>query len=307
MTKKIIFSIIAAVLVVGLFAVFSQKKSVPSTSSSGKIQVSASFYPMYFFTSQIGGKKADVTNITPAGVEPHAVEPSAQDIAGIEHGDMLVLNGGVEAWGEKIQETLRGKKVKVVIAGKGLLTKEIEEEGKKQLDPHVWLDPILAKKEVRAIAQGYVDVDPPNKTYYEKNEKMLDEKLDQLDTAYKNGLQNCKQRDIITSHAAFGYLAARYGLHQVPIAGLSPEAEPSSQQLAEIATFAKEHHVKYIFFESLVSPKLAETIANEVGAKTLVLDPIEGISDDDMKQGKNYFIVMEKNLKNLQIALECNQ
>ncbi len=136
---------------------------------------------------------------------------------------------------------------------------------------------------------------------------MLNQKLDQLDKTYAEGLKTCKQKDIITSHAAFGYLATRYGLNQVAISGISPDEEPSSQQLAEVAKFAKENDVKYIFFESLVSPKLSETIAHEIGAKTLVLDPLEGISDDDIKQGKNYFTVMENNLKNLQKALQCSQ
>lgn len=275
--------------------------------NNGKLQITTSFYPLYYFATQIGGDKAEVKNITPFGSEPHDYDPSTQDIARIENGDMLILNGGVEAWGDKIRNNLKGTKVKIVIAGEGLLTKTLTEDGEKMKDPHVWLDPKLAKKEVQRITKGYVEIDPTNASYYQDNEKKLDAKFNDLDNKYKKGLANCQSKDIVTSHEAFAYLAEAYGLNEVAISGLSPDAEPSAQQLADVAKFAKEHNVKYIFFETLVSPKLSETIANEVGAKTATLDPIEGLSDDDIKQGKNYFTVMESNLKNLQTALQCNK
>lgn len=288
---------VAVLIVISIFAYTNSAKNNASLVNK-KLQVFSSFYPMYFLASQIGGDRADVRNITPAGVEPHDYEPSAREIAQIESGNMLVLNGGLEAWGDKIADNLKGTKVKIIIAGQGLLT---------QKDPHIWLDPELAKKEARAITVGFISLDPGNSSYFEDNEKKLNNKLDLLDNAYKQGLQNCQNTDFITSHAAFTYLAKRYGLRQVSISGLSPDQEPSGRQLAEIAKFAKEHDVRYIFFEKLVSPGLSETIASEIGAKTLVLDPIEGISDDDIKQGKNYFTVMENNLKNLQIALQCSK
>jgi zinc transport system substrate-binding protein len=188
-----------------------------------------------------------------------------------------------------------------------LLSKQLTEKGQTMKDPHVWLNPQLAKNEVRRITDGYISIDPTNTMFYQENEKALDDKLDQLDSEYKEGLANCQNKDIITSHAAFAYLAEQYGLNQVAISGLSPDEEPSAQQLADVANFARKNNVRYIFFESLVSPKLSETIASEIGAKTMVLDPIEGLSDDDIKQGKNYFTVMEDNLKNLQTALQCSK
>src|SRR5581483_4535377 len=280
------------------------KQSTPS-NSSGKVQVSTSFYPLYYFSSQIGGDKAQVMNITPSGTEPHDYDPSTQDIAHIEKANILVLNGAVESWGNKIKDNLKGTNVLVITGGEGLENRQLTEDGQTSTDPHIWLDPQLAKKEVEKINQGFDKIDPVNASYYDSNAKNLADRLDQLDQTYKQGLASCQQKDIITSHAAFGYMGARYGLNQVAIAGLSPDAEPSSQQLADVANFARQHNVKYIFFESLVSPKLSDTIANEVGAKTMVLDPIEGISDDDIKQGKDYFTVMADNLKNLQTALQC--
>ena len=231
---------------------------------------------------------------------------------------MLILNGaGLEPWYEKIKDDLRQKNIRIIEATQGLSLlegheeheeEEKEEEHEKEeriFDPHVWLDPRFAKKQVAKITEGYITVDPANSDYFKENEKQLSNKLDQLDLSYKQGLQNCQSHDIITTHTAFAYLAKRYELNQVSISGLSPDEEPSAQQLAEVASFAKKNNVKYIFFETLASPKLAETIANEIGAKTMVLDPIEGLSDDDIKQGKNYFTVMENNLVALQEALSC--
>ncbi|HZE86842.1 MAG TPA: zinc ABC transporter substrate-binding protein [Methylomirabilota bacterium] len=304
--KKIFLILLIVILALGALVLVSKRNVAPSPKN-GKLEVTASFYPLYFFVTQIGGDKVEVKNMTPAAAEPHDYDPTTQDIARIEKSNMLILNGGVEAWGDKIKDNLKGTNVTIVTAGEGLLTRKLIEEDKTAKDPHVWLDPQLAKKEVTKITEGFVKADPTNTSYYQTNEKNLDAKLDQLDTKYKQGLAACQQKDIITSHAAFGYLGQRYGLNQVAIAGLSPDEEPSTQQLTNVASFAKEHNIKYIFFESLVSPKLSDTIATEIGAKTLVLDPLEGISDDDMKQGKNYFTVMENNLKNLQQALACSK
>lgn len=278
--------------------VFKGITNKTSQTSSSKLQVTASFYPLYYFASLIGGDKVNVTNITPAGTEPHEYEPTTQDLAKIQNSDLLILNGNFEAWGGKIKENLQGKKTRIVVAGQDFFTQ--------QLDPHVWLSPQLAKKETEKIADALIDMDPENAKYYQENERNLVNKLDLLDQAFKQGLANCKQKNIVTSHAAFGYLASSYGLTQVPIAGLSTNDEPSILQLTKIAKFAKEINAKYIFFESLVSPKLSDTIASEIGAETLVLDPLEGLTDNDIKAGKNYFTIMEDNLRNLQLALKCN-
>lgn len=270
-----------------------------------KLQVTASFYPWYFFASVIGGDKANVTNITPVGSEPHNYEPSAGDIARIERGSMIILNGYVENWGDKMKDNLKNTNVAVVVVGEGLFTQKETEGDKTNIDPHIWLAPQLVKNSIKKITQGYIQIDPKNSSYYETNEKQIQDKLEVLDHQYKNGLATCKYRDIITSHAGFNYLASSYKLHQVSIAGLTPDSEPSAQKLTEIVKFAKKYNLKYIFFESLVSPKLSETIASEIGAQTLVLNPLEGMTSTEFRQGKNYFTVMEDNLKNLQKALEC--
>lgn len=302
--KKLITLFIIIAVSIGFIAISSNKTRI----SSGKLKVIASFYPMYFFAQQIGGNKADVSSITPASAEPHDYEPTAQDIARINDGNMLVLNGGkLEAWGDKIKEQVKGTNVLVVTAGDGLANKTLNENGQTIQDPHVWLNPILAKKEVTIIEKGYEKIDPKNADYFRTNAKKLEDELDKLDLEFKAGLASCQKKDFVTSHAAFGYLAVQYGINQVAISGVSPDEEPSSQKLAEISDLVKKENIKIIFFESLVSPKLSQTIAQETGATTMVLDPIEGLTKEDLQAGKNYSTVMRSNLLALQTALQCNK
>jgi zinc transport system substrate-binding protein len=275
-------------------------------NNNGKT-ITTSFYPLYYFTKQIVGDKANVINITPSGSEPHDYEPTTTDIINIEKSELLVLNGGtLEAWGNKIQTQFKNSSTKVIVAGKGL-TSEIykNENGNNATDPHIWLDPKLAEKEANTIAESLYEIDPTNQVYYQDNWSTLNKKLAQLDHDYTNGLSSCSSKNIITSHAAFGYLAKDYNFNQIAISGLSPDSEPSPSQLSNIANFAKKNNVKYIFFESLASPKLSQTIANEIGAKTMVLNPIEGLTPAENKLGENYISIMGNNLSNLKIALEC--
>ena len=277
------------------------------TSSGKKINVVASFYPMYDFATKVGGDKIEVTNMVPAGTEPHDWEPAATDIKNLEDADVFIYNGaGMEHWTEDVLNSLENKNLKAVEASKGLtLLEGKEEEGEKEnaYDPHVWLDPLNAKTEMENIKNALVEADPDNKDYYEQNYETYAEKFDQLDQEYKEGLSNTKSKDLITSHEAFGYLCQEYGLNQIGIEGLSPDSEPDASRMDEIIKFAKENNVKTIFFEELVSPKVSETIADEIGAKTAVLNPIEGLTDDEISAGEDYFSVMESNLKTLEDAL----
>lgn len=309
--NKLLLVLIGILFVAILGYIFKKSANIAFSpiNINKKLQVSTSFYPLYFFSSEIGADKVEGKNITPPGSQPHDYEPTTQDIATIEKSDILILNGvGLESWGDKVRSTLQNKKILIVTPSEDLNTmRETVENGKHVRDPHKWLSPKLAREMLTPITDAFSFVDPNNKSYYQDNKSRLEKKFDQLDEFYISSLSNCKQKDIITSHAAFGYLASAYGLNQVTIAGMSPDEEPSVKQLAEVAKFAKSHNVKYIFFETLVSQKLSDTIASEVGAKTLVLNPLEGLTGDEIKQGKNYFTVMEDNLKNLQTALECTK
>lgn len=281
--KYLLFAVFCIMIV--LFVAKFRSNSIETTN---KLQVVASIYPLYYFASVIGGNTVDLTMITPSGVEPHDYEPTAHDMATIEKADLVILNGVIESW--------QGSNVSTVVAGDGLITKN---------DPHIWLDPMLSKQEAHAIAIKLMSIDPLNASRYQENELKLDTLLSDLDREYRDGLADCRLKDIITSHAAFSYLTERYGLKQISIAGASPDAEPGAKQLISVTNFAREHQIKYIFVEKLVSPKLAQTIATETGAQTLVLDPLEGVSDDERKAGKNYLSIMRENLKNLQTALVC--
>lgn len=302
MNKNIFIIILATVAIIGIYF-FSNIDSSRLGSNNKKLQISASFYPLYYFASEIGGDKAQVIKITPAGSEPHDYEPTTKDIAEIYHSEMIVVNGaGFEPWYSKIKDDLLKTNIMLIDATGGMELKKMQ-----STDPHVWLDPILAKQQADRILAGFTQIDSRNAEFYKVNAQKLQKEFDKLDHEYMSKLQFCKQKEFVTSHAAFGYLADRYGLTQISIAGVSPDEEPTPAKLGEVTKFAREHNVKYIFFETLVSPKLSETIANEVGAKTLVLDPLEGLSDDDKKLGKNYFTVMEDNLKTLQEALQCSK
>ena len=289
-----------------------------------KLKVMASFYPMYDFAVKIGGDKAEVTNMVPAGTEPHDWEPAAADIKNLEEAALFVYSGGgMGHWGEDVLASLETKKLGSVEASAGVTLRsghihdeeehkgaeehtEEEEHGHDhgQFDPHVWLSPVNAKKEMENIKNAYVKADPENKDYYEKNYQTYTAEFDKLDQEYKDTLSALPNKSIVVSHEAFGYLCDAYGLTQMGIEGLSPDSEPDPARMAEIIDFVKANHVKVIFFEELVSPKVAETIAAETGAQTRVLNPLEGLSDEELKNGADYFSVMEDNLKQLKAALE---
>jgi zinc transport system substrate-binding protein len=293
--------------------------------SAPKPLVVASFYPLYEFSRQVAGDRAEVATLVPPGVEPHDWEPSPQDIAQLQKAKVFVYNGaGFESWVEKLLDAVASKGALVVKAteriplitvdlpghddpghGKRRDPKDRPGQDKAPPDPHVWLDPVLAQAMVDNIRAGLAQADPSGAAVYGENARGFMARLETLHDAFAAGLKDCARRDIVVSHAAFGYLAQRYRLSPVPVMGLAPESEPSPAQLAAIVRFARQRKVKYIFFETLVSPKLAETLAREVGARTLVFNPIEGQTREEAAAGKGYMALMEENLKNLRTALEC--
>ncbi len=271
-----------------------------------KISVYTSFYPMYDFAKKIGGDKINLTNLVPAGTEPHDWEPTPGDMANLEKANVLIYNGaGMESWMDKVLNSIKNKKLITVETAKGLkLLDNTDKDEDLKYDPHVWLNPLLAKKQMEAIKNAFVAADSSNKDYYEKNYTENAQKLDDLDQEYKDTVAKFKKKDIIVAHQAFGYIGDTYGLKQVAIEGLTADSEPTPAKMAEIVKFAKENDVKYIFFEELVSPKVAGAVAREVGAKTQVLNPLEGLEQDDIKAGKEYFSVMRDNLETLSKALQ---
>ncbi|MCX6736383.1 MAG: zinc ABC transporter substrate-binding protein [Candidatus Parcubacteria bacterium] len=298
-TKQTLFFIIGIMAFFFLLVII--KTPERKINDEKKLKVTASFYPLAFLAEEIGGNKVQVLNLTPAGAEPHEYEPTSRDIAEMENSSVLIMNGlGLEPWYENMKNNLSTEKTFIVTAGESM-------NDARSKDPHVWLSPALMNKMAEKIEKAFAKNDQKNEIYYRTNLQILTKKLLILDGEYRKNLSNCAQRTIITSHSAFGYMAKNYGLTQVSIAGLSPDEEPSPKAMGDVAAFVKANNVKYIFFESLTSPKLSQTIANETGAKTLVLNPLEGLTKQELSQGKNYLSVMRENLANLQIALSCHK
>ncbi|MGZ8793427.1 MAG: metal ABC transporter substrate-binding protein [Gaiellaceae bacterium] len=252
--------------------------------NNGKSTIVAAFYPLAYAAEKIGGPSFDVANLTPPGAEPHDLELTPREVARIEKADVvLYLSHGFQPAVSKAAEHARGTRVDVL---PGLPLHDN--------DPHVWLDPVLFARIGRRI--GTALHRPPGGLVAD---------LQRLDRDYRDGLRDCKRHEIVTSHAAFGYLAARYDLKQVAITGVTPESEPSPRQLAQVIQVVRRTHATTVFFETLVSPRLAETVAREVGARTAVLDPIEGLTPDEQKRGENYVTLMRRNLAALRKALGC--
>ncbi|MBB6216777.1 zinc transport system substrate-binding protein [Anaerosolibacter carboniphilus] len=277
-----------------------------------KLLVYASFYPMYDFAKNIGKDKIDLKLMIPPGVEAHDWEPTAKLMGEMEKADVFIYNGlDIEPWAEKMTGSIENDQLITVEASQDvdLIKAEEhedeheEEEEHGEYDPHVWLNPMNAMKQAENIKNAFVKADEENKDFYEANFEEFANKLRALDEKYKQELSNMKRKEIVVAHAAFGYLANRYDLEQVAITGLSPQEEPSAAKLAEITEFAKDHSLKYIFFETLTSPKLAQVLAAEVGAETLVLNPLEGLTQEEINAGKDYIAVMEENLAALKTAL----
>jgi zinc transport system substrate-binding protein len=297
MQKKQIIGI--GLLVAALCALVGIVAIQPNKPKSSKIHVAASFYPLYEFAKQVGGDKVEVTNVTPVGAEPHDYEPSPRTVADVSQSDVFIYNGGtLEPWADKVLADYHHTAIK----GSDGIPLATNEDGK---DPHYWLDPTLAAQTVDAIRDGLGKADPANKEYYTQQAAAYTLQLQRLHAQIREGLASCDSRTVVTSHQAFAYFGTRYNLTIVPIAGLSPDAEPSAAKLADVAKLVRDQHVTYIFFESLVSPRLAATIAQETGAKTAMFDPVEGLSNDAQAQGKNYISVQRDNLAALRTALAC--
>ena len=267
------------------------------SSASGRESVVAAFYPLAYAAEQIGGhgvggEGIDVRNLTPPGVEPHDLELSGKDVRTIaDAGTVFYLGDGFQPALEDAISSTSADAVDLL----GVVETRESADGE-HVDPHVWLDPLR----YRAIAER-IGVELDRKPAAERFAK----KLRLLDAEYRRGLSDCKRREIVTSHAAFGYLAERYGLTQVAITGLAPEAEPTPRDLEAVVRRVRSAGATTVFFETLVSPRLAETVAREVGARTAVLDPLEGLTEKEASAGEDYFDVMRANLAALRKALAC--
>ena len=301
-SKRIFFMKKSAVILFLILGIFLSGcvENATTEEKGDKIVVYTSVYPLYDFAKKIGADTVQVENMVPPGVEPHDWEPSAQDILRLEKANLFIYNGaGLEHWTEDVLLTLENKDLVVTVASEGIPI--LQADGRS--DPHIWLNPQYAKKEAENIMKALCEVNPKQTTLYEENFLAISKDFDLLDETLREVFSSTKRKDVIVAHEAFGYLCEAYGLRQIGIEGLEPNAEPSPKKMREIIEFAKEHTVTTIFFEELASAKVAEIIASEIGAATAVLHPIEGLSEEQREKGDDYFSLMRENAAALKDAL----
>jgi zinc transport system substrate-binding protein len=275
-----------------------------ASADDGKLKITASFYPLQYVTARITGGRAVVSSLTPPGAEPHDLELTPKDVAHVVDADLVVYLGGFQAAVDDAVKT-EAKDHSDNVAVPAHLDRTLTEDGEGTgTDPHFWLDPVRLSAVATQIEQRLAQIDPAGAAIYQTNLAALTADLSHLDGELRTGLASCANKDLVTSHQAFGYLAQRYGLTQVGITGLTPEQEPDPATLAKVADFVRANDVHTIYYETLVSPAIARTVAGETGARTAVLDPIEGLTAGS--QGADYLAIMRSNLKNLTEGQPCS-
>lgn len=294
--------------------------STPATSGASaaggdRLAIVTTVYPLYYAAQRVGGDKADVVNLTKPGAEPHDLELTPADVATIDKADLVVYEKGLQPEVDDAVAQRQGKGVldvasmadlealqTQVIGGDGHSADDGHDHG--DLDPHFWLDPLRYQKVVQGISTQLGGLSQADKMTFEDNTTALSKELTTLDGDYQAGLRTCTSKTIVTSHAAFGYLAARYGLTQVAVSGLTPDGEPDPARIAQVTDYVRANKVSTIYSEPLVSAAVAQTVAKEAGINTAVLDPLEGITD--ASAGKDYLEVMRSNLATLQKGQGCS-
>ncbi len=277
------------------------------------LKVMTTLFPLQEFALAVGGEYVQAEMIIPPGFEPHAWEPKPSDLAKITRADVFIFIGpSMEPWVSPLLKAARGSQLKVVEAGEGLLRlKSPQRRGAghdhpEDADPHVWLDFALDQKIVDSISAAFSEKDSGNASRFRANAEIYKSNLDRLDKKFQSALSTCRRREIVLGgHSAFSYLASRYGLQQVPLYGINPNSEPTPKKMTEVIQSARKNGVKYIFFEELVNPKLAQVLAKEGNLQTLVLNDGANLTREKMKQKITFLMLMEQNLENLRRGLDC--
>jgi zinc transport system substrate-binding protein len=280
--------------------------STESDKGSGRLEVVAAFYPVQEAAQQVGGNLVDVTNLTAPGVEPHDLELTPDQVEAIATADVVLYLG--DGFQPAVQDAVGDASGTAVdlLASMPTVTPPQGSEAGLTADPHVWLDPNLYEKMVAQIESALAAAAPADASTFRHNAAAFEQQITTLASDYASGLASCQRTTIVTNHAAFGYLASEYGLTQDAISGLAPDAEPSAQRLAQLKDLVQREGITTIFTEDLVSPKVAETLANEAGVSTAVLHTLEGLTADEVAAGDNYISQMRENLTTLEDVLGCS-
>ncbi|MCM3444437.1 metal ABC transporter substrate-binding protein [Metabacillus halosaccharovorans] len=315
----------------------SSQSSEPATDSD-TLKIYTTLYPLEDFTKKIGGDLVEVENVIPPGADAHTFEPSTKDMVNIAEADGFIYSGvGLETFAETVQESLKDEDVRFINAGEGLELLEGHDEAEHEedeavheeehahdetehsydeaaaeeehvhdhgdTDPHVWIDPILSIQLAENIKNALTELNPDGKETFENNFEALKTQLNELDQSFSEVINNASKKEILVSHAAYGYWESRYGIEQISVLGLSPTQEPSQKELQTIIETAKEHDIKYIIFETNVSSNVTDIVQSEIGAEALTLNNLETLTDEDIANKEDYFSIMKKNIETLEKAL----
>ena len=303
MSRIIGFFLIFFIILVAIFFLISP--TTDEVLQTNDLAIAASIFPLAHIAEQILPDRIKVLLIARAGSDSHTFEPSPSDILNIQKSRLFIYNGaGFDTWAEKVSETISSEDTKSIEVAEQIDLIEIQDEDQfSEFDPHFWLDPLRAKIIAEIIKNEVISAGLASEQEIEPSYSNYMAQLDQLHADYETGLAECASREIVVAHDAFGYLANRYGIEVISIAGLSPQDEPSARSFADIIQKAKMNQIDYIFFEELSSPRLSEALAEELGAKTLVLNPIEALGPG--QGNETYISLMRDNLRNLQVAMSC--
>ena len=289
---------VSALIILSLFILVRMCFAGPKS-----VSVVTSIFPLYEFSRATAGPSADVYLLVPPGAEPHLWEPKPSDIKRIREADLFVFMGhAMEPWVSDILRSLGGGGPMVLEASRGI-DSPAENSA---MDPHLWLDFSMSARMVGRIESALVTLDPASGAVYRKNAAGYREELRKMDGLFRTGLSGCSKKTFVFGgHSAFGYLARRYGLKQIPVYGISPDAEPSPRHIVQIIKIVRKNHLKVMYFEDLVNPRLAQVIARETGARTMALYPAGNVTARQWKEGVTFLDLMKLNLANLKQGLEC--
>lgn len=308
-----------SIILVFIFLVACNSEGNSNDTTDQKLQVYTTIYPLAYFTEVIGDQYVEVASILPAGSDPHSFEPTSKTMVDIAEADLFVFNGAeLEVYANKISESLRNTDVSILEAAEGIELVEVHSEEEHHdhsneedhdghshgdIDPHIWLNPAYAMEMAANIKDSLIKLQPNQQEYFENNFQDLKQRLQSLDEKFQTELSQSKRKEIVVTHAAYGYWEERYGMKQIAITGISPSDEPSQKKLEEIIEFVEEQEIAYMLFEQNIRPKVAEVIQKEAGVDVLSLHNLSVLTEEDIENDEDYFSLMERNLEVLKKAL----
>ena len=303
-TYAIIAILVALILTGTILALYLSNSVSPTTSS--KLKVIATFYPLYDFAQNVGGNRTDVSILVPETVDVHDFEPTPSSIAAVLSADVLIYNGaGLEPWIQDVVNAAGNTKLIQVDTSQGISLLPVPSQfqrGNETIDPHIWLDPLNAKQQVHNILQGLITADPADSQYFTQNAQAYEAKLDTLNSEAINATTNTATKYFVTFHEAFAYFANQYNVTQLPISGPFEE-EPTPSDIQNVINDIHQYHLQYVGYESLENPAISRSIASQTNATLIEMNPIEGLTTQEKTAGDNYITLMQQDINNIHLAL----